>query len=211
MTERRADLLSAGRWQALERPACLLSRTLAVFFTGFLVVLSGLVNPPASASGFFHPEARVATIAEPVSQFVGFHGSVLAVEGRQRSLSYDRSATGSSVAARSGTPRIATTPVRATSHAYDPARSQSWRQLTAPVVDARSNTASAAIMNATVRPRGPPIRRFMAAEGGASLDQLAASGTELDPADAGGQLTRAGRAYANASEVFGPTSGGRLR
>lgn len=136
MTERRADLLSAGRWQALERPACLLSRTLAVFFTGFLVVLSGLVNPPASASGFFHPEARVATIAEPVSQFVGFHGSVLAVEGRQRSLSYDRSATGSSVAARSGTPRIATTPVRATSHAYDPARSQSWRQLTAPVVDA---------------------------------------------------------------------------
>ncbi len=47
-----------------------------------------------------------------------------------------------------------------------------------------------------------------AAEGGASLEELAASGAELDPADAGGQLTRAGRAYAKASEVFGSTSGG---
>ncbi len=40
------------------------------------------------------------------------------------------------------------------------------------------------------------------------LSRLSASGMELDPADAGGQLTRAGRAYAKAGEVFGPTSGG---
>jgi hypothetical protein len=39
------------------------------------------------------------------------------------------------------------------------------------------------------------------------LSRLSASGAEIDPADAGGQLTRAGRAYAKASEVFGPTSG----
>ena len=41
-----------------------------------------------------------------------------------------------------------------------------------------------------------------------SVDGLLSSGAELDPADAGGQLTRAGRAYAKAGEVFGPTSGG---
>jgi hypothetical protein len=46
------------------------------------------------------------------------------------------------------------------------------------------------------------------AGGGGSVDGLLSSGAELDPADAGGQLTRAGRAYAKASEVFGPTSGG---
>jgi hypothetical protein len=40
------------------------------------------------------------------------------------------------------------------------------------------------------------------------LSRLSASGTEIDPADAGGQLTRAGRAYSKAGEVFGPTSGG---
>jgi hypothetical protein len=39
------------------------------------------------------------------------------------------------------------------------------------------------------------------------LTRLAASGKEIDPADAAGQLTRAGRAYAKAGEVFGPTSG----
>ena len=43
---------------------------------------------------------------------------------------------------------------------------------------------------------------------GQILSRLSASGRELDPTDAGGQLTRAGRAYAKASEVFGPTSGG---
>ena len=41
-----------------------------------------------------------------------------------------------------------------------------------------------------------------------SVDALLSSGAELDPADAGGQLTRAGRAYAKAGEVFGTTSGG---
>jgi hypothetical protein len=40
------------------------------------------------------------------------------------------------------------------------------------------------------------------------LDSLSQSGSESDPADSGGNLTRAGRAYAKASEVFGPTSGG---
>ena len=45
-------------------------------------------------------------------------------------------------------------------------------------------------------------------DGGTSINRLLASGAELDPADAGGQLTRAGRAYAKAGEVFGPTSGG---
>lgn len=40
------------------------------------------------------------------------------------------------------------------------------------------------------------------------LDALSESGSALDPADAGGQLTRAGRAFAKAGEVFGPTSGG---
>jgi hypothetical protein len=43
---------------------------------------------------------------------------------------------------------------------------------------------------------------------GEILSRLSASGRELDPTDAGGKLTRAGRAYAKASEVFGPTSGG---
>jgi len=40
------------------------------------------------------------------------------------------------------------------------------------------------------------------------LDSLSQSGSQLDPADSGGNLTRAGRAYAKAGEVFGPTSGG---
>jgi hypothetical protein len=40
------------------------------------------------------------------------------------------------------------------------------------------------------------------------VDALSQSGASVDPADAGGALTRAGRAYAKAGEVFGPTSGG---
>jgi hypothetical protein len=44
--------------------------------------------------------------------------------------------------------------------------------------------------------------------GGSQLEDLAATGRQLDPADAGGELTRAGRAYSKAPEVFGPTSGG---
>ena len=40
------------------------------------------------------------------------------------------------------------------------------------------------------------------------LDALSKSGRGVDPSDAGGQLTRAGRAYAKAGEVFGSTSGG---
>ena len=45
------------------------------------------------------------------------------------------------------------------------------------------------------------------ARSGPVLDELSASGTQPDPADAGGQLTRAGRAFAKAGEVFGRTSG----
>ena len=44
-----------------------------------------------------------------------------------------------------------------------------------------------------------------AAEG---LDSLAASGSELDPVDAGGQLTRAGRAYEKHSDLLPSVSGG---
>jgi Pretoxin HINT domain len=40
------------------------------------------------------------------------------------------------------------------------------------------------------------------------LDSLSASGGQPDPADAGVNLTRTGRALAKASEVFGSTSGG---
>jgi hypothetical protein len=41
-----------------------------------------------------------------------------------------------------------------------------------------------------------------------SIDNLKASGEEPDPSDKGGKLTRAGRAFAKAPEVFGSTSGG---
>jgi RHS repeat-associated protein len=44
--------------------------------------------------------------------------------------------------------------------------------------------------------------------GNGDTDALAASGSSPDPADVGGQLTRAGRAFAKAIELFGPTSGG---
>jgi len=40
------------------------------------------------------------------------------------------------------------------------------------------------------------------------LDALSASGKDLDPADAGGQLTRAGRAYAKHANLFPQVTGG---
>lgn len=43
---------------------------------------------------------------------------------------------------------------------------------------------------------------------GGSLDDLSQSGSELEPADAGGQLTRAGRAYAKHSDILPNVSGG---
>jgi hypothetical protein len=43
---------------------------------------------------------------------------------------------------------------------------------------------------------------------GPDVDTLSELARNLDPADAGGQLSAAGRAYAKASEVFGKTSGG---
>lgn len=48
----------------------------------------------------------------------------------------------------------------------------------------------------------PPIA------GGSQLEDLLASARQLDPADAGGQLTRAGRAYAKHSKLFPPVTGG---
>jgi hypothetical protein len=64
------------------------------------------------------------------------------------------------------------------------------------------------LISQSVSRASAPDWRLGAEGGGTSLDELAASGAELDPADAGGQLTRAGRAYAKAGEVFGSTSGG---
>jgi hypothetical protein len=40
------------------------------------------------------------------------------------------------------------------------------------------------------------------------ISSFSASGEELDPNDAGGNLTRAGRAFAKAKEVFGAAKGG---
>lgn len=44
--------------------------------------------------------------------------------------------------------------------------------------------------------------------GGSQLEDLLASGRQLDPADRGGDLTRAGRAYAKHSSLFLPVAGG---
>src|ERR1700684_705450 len=41
-----------------------------------------------------------------------------------------------------------------------------------------------------------------------NLDDLSASGQQPDPADAGGNLTRAGRAFAKHANLFPPVSGG---
>jgi hypothetical protein len=69
---------------------------------GLLVAILGLLAPAASASPLSHPETRVAAIEHPAGQIVGPHSSVLAVQGRERAPNYDRSATGSSVAAEGG-------------------------------------------------------------------------------------------------------------
>jgi len=64
-----------------------------------LVALLGFLAPTASASPTFHPQTRVAAIEQPTGQLVAPHSLVLAVQGRERAPNYDRSATGSSVAA----------------------------------------------------------------------------------------------------------------
>ena len=68
-----------------------------------LVALLGFLAPTASASPTFHPQTRVAAIEQPTGQLVAPHSLVLAVQGRERAPNYDRSATGSSVAAEEGT------------------------------------------------------------------------------------------------------------
>jgi hypothetical protein len=75
---------------------------LVAMFAGVIVALLGFLVPAASASPLLHPETRVAAIGEPGTAFVGPHASVLAVQGRERGPNYDRSATGSSVAAEGG-------------------------------------------------------------------------------------------------------------
>jgi hypothetical protein len=67
-----------------------------------LVALLGVLAPAASASPTFHPQTRVAAIEQPTGQVVGLHSSVLADQGRERAPNYDRTATGSSVAAEGG-------------------------------------------------------------------------------------------------------------
>jgi hypothetical protein len=92
MTERReSSLTGAGKRLAL-----------VTLLAGILVALLGFFAPAASASPLLHPETRVAAIAEPNGQLVGPHATVAAVQGRQRAPNYDRSATGSSVAAEGG-------------------------------------------------------------------------------------------------------------
>jgi hypothetical protein len=68
-----------------------------------LVALLGFLAPTASASPTFHPQTRVAAIEQPTGQLVAPHSLVLAVQGRERAPNYDRSATGSSVAAEGDT------------------------------------------------------------------------------------------------------------
>jgi hypothetical protein len=80
------------------------ARGLALFtlLAGILVALLGLLASPASAAPTSHPQTRVAAIAEPNSQLVGPHSSVLPGQGRPRAPSYDQEATGSPVAAEGG-------------------------------------------------------------------------------------------------------------
>lgn len=67
-----------------------------------LVALLGFLAPAASASPTFHPQTRIAAIEHPAGHLVGPHETVLPGSGRPRAPSYDRSATGSSVAAEGG-------------------------------------------------------------------------------------------------------------
>jgi Tuberculosis necrotizing toxin len=76
---------------------------LVTLLAGILIALLALLAPPASAAPILHPQTRVAAIAEPNGQFVGPSATVAAVQGRERAPNYDRYATGSSVAAETGT------------------------------------------------------------------------------------------------------------
>jgi hypothetical protein len=75
---------------------------LVMLLFGTLVTLLGFLAPPVSAATTPQPQTRVAAIAEPHSQLVGPDSSVLPGQGRPRDPSYDRYATGSSVAAEGG-------------------------------------------------------------------------------------------------------------
>ncbi|MGO9559436.1 MAG: hypothetical protein ACLPQS_17380 [Acidimicrobiales bacterium] len=137
-----------------------------------LVALLGLFAPVASAAQPPPPHTGITAIAEPSGRLVGPRDTLLSGERRMLALNYDLTGQGSSVATLRGTPSMPTTTARATSHAYDPARSHCRRQPTDSVVDAPSSKVSAAIMNAPVGPRAPPIGQFIAAEGGGSTSDL---------------------------------------
>jgi hypothetical protein len=91
MTELPERTTSAGKRLAL-----------VTLLAGILVALLALLAPPASAAPLLQPQTRVAAIAQPNSQLVGPRATVAAVQGRERAPSYDRYATGSSVAAEGG-------------------------------------------------------------------------------------------------------------
>jgi hypothetical protein len=66
------------------------------------VALFGFLTQPSSAAPMLHAQTGAAAIARPNTQVVGTHADVIAVQGRERAPNYDRSATGSSVAAEEG-------------------------------------------------------------------------------------------------------------
>jgi hypothetical protein len=72
---------------------------LVMLITGILVALLGLLAPSASAAPLLHPQTRVAAIEHAPSQLVGPNETILPGGSRPRAPSYDRHATGSSVAA----------------------------------------------------------------------------------------------------------------
>jgi hypothetical protein len=75
---------------------------MATVFIGLLAALLGVLAPVASAAQLTLLQTRVAAIEHGPSQIVGHHTTVLPDESRQRAPNYDRSATGSSVAAEGG-------------------------------------------------------------------------------------------------------------
>jgi hypothetical protein len=146
-----------------------------------LVALLGLFAPVASAAQPPPPHTGITAIAEPSGRLVGPRDTLLSGERRMLALNYDLTGHGSSVATLRDTPSMPTTTARATSHAYDPARSNCRRQPTDSVVDAPSSKVSAATMNATVGPRAPPVGKFIAAEDGAGAGALDTGGPKPSP------------------------------
>jgi hypothetical protein len=70
--------------------------------TAVVVAILCLLAPSSSAAPLLPPQTRVAAIEHPASQLVGPSETVLPGGSRPRAPSYDRYATGSSVAAEGG-------------------------------------------------------------------------------------------------------------